>query len=162
MRSIQSTCLACCVLFFSFTPALLHAALTDLDFTVTTDKPSYLPGEDLYVLVTATNTSDSPVTAVWSSSLQSYFVMDDYDSRKYGVWLTVITRRTIAAHDSYTWTHEHRWNHYAPGPGEHTLQGVVVGGGSSPSVTFSIIPEPASGAAIGFVLLVLSNLRRWR
>ena len=123
-----------------------------LDVQVTTDKPTYAPGEPIGINVTALNEGAQDVTLNFNSSAQATYLLDDtWDWSHHRAFLTVLTSRTIPAGGQYTWSFTHIPDEYFLGPGLREIEGRLINqkldGGfetievSSPA-PFAILPEP--------------------
>src|SRR5215210_1896661 len=106
MRSFSirySLCFVClvCVSVALWSPKHVRAQISA---TISTDKTSYIVGEPIDVTVSAVNSSPSPITLTFPSSLQSQYVLDNtYVNNQLG--LAIFTYATVPAHGTldYTW-----------------------------------------------------------
>ncbi|HEY5913774.1 MAG TPA: hypothetical protein VJA21_24560 [Verrucomicrobiae bacterium] len=111
-----------------------------IEVRVATDKPAYFPGEELKILVTATNPSATVVGLTFMTSRQVVYSLDGiYTPNLY--YAPVLTGVTIPPYGSYTWTLVHDWG-YRLQPGPHTVTGEVVGYGGAGPVAFTVLPSP--------------------
>jgi hypothetical protein len=114
---------------------------TDLEIIVETDKPVYSFGEDVNVLVTAFNPTDSAITLFFSNSCQASYLVDGWYHYEQGCW-TVPSSVTIGPNDFHTWTMIHDdWQRYTCPlrPGRHNVVGRVYG--YTKPVEFEVIGE---------------------
>jgi hypothetical protein len=139
-----------------------------IDVLVTTDKPTYAPGEPVQINVTAQNPDTEDVTLNFSSSAQATYILDDtWDWSHHRAFLTVLTSRTIPARGQYTWSFTHNPNEFFLGPGLHEIEGRLINqkldGGfetievSSPA-PFAVVPDPTALSPLLAPLVLL--LRR--
>ena len=97
-----------------------------LELSVATDKPSYVPGEDITVSVTVYNTKDHDVTLGFYDSLQASYIMDDvYDWSSEGIFTPSFTEVTIGPESSHTWNLDHSWEEYDLSLGTHSVVGAL-------------------------------------
>ncbi len=94
------------------------AVADDIQLTVTTDKSTYLVGEDITISVTAYNPGSENVTLTFPTSLQASYIMDlDYNAYYYrggrrigdDIAFSEITEVTLAPESSHTWELELDW-----------------------------------------------------
>ncbi|MHC4559970.1 MAG: hypothetical protein ACYS80_21990 [Planctomycetota bacterium] len=117
---------------------------TIIGISVATDKSTYVLGEVVKVLVTATNPNPEQVTLTFSSDLQAVYLMDGtfyWDAGK--GHLPMITHVTIGPYDSYTWefAHDTYSKAYPLSVGTHKVAGAVWGYGRSAPVEFEVVLE---------------------
>jgi hypothetical protein len=107
---------------------------------VTTQKPSYYPGEKLTVQVIATNGQQTGVLLTFNTTIQAIYQIDSYHPN----WLggQIITYATVPGMGAYSWPIVHDWSDYRVPVGIHTLLGEVINYGISPPATFEIVPAP--------------------
>ena len=103
------------------------AVADDIQLTVTTDKYTYLVGEDITISVTAYNPGGESVTLTFPSTLQGSYIMDDDAYDFWGVWggctATHMTEVTLPPESSHTWELEHDWGpEYYP---THSIIGII-------------------------------------
>jgi hypothetical protein len=113
-----------------------------IEVSVSTDKNEYEPGEPVKIDVTATNTSDLPVTLRFPTSHQADYLIDDvYQWSRGKLFLPIATSVTLPAGAQMTWHFVHRAGDYRLLPGEHSIVGMVVGYGRSEPVTIVVKEE---------------------
>jgi hypothetical protein len=115
-----------------------------VEIRVATDKPMYVSGEVVKVLVTAINPNPEQVTLTFNTDLQAVYLMDGtfyWDAGK--GHLAMVTYATIGPYDSYTWEFGHSTysKAYPLGVGIHTVAGAVWGYGRSSTVEFEVVAE---------------------
>jgi predicted outer membrane repeat protein len=124
------------------TPAEYDAII---EISVATDKPTYVSGEEVTVLVTARNPNPEQVTLSFNGGLEASYLMDGtFDSGVDEGLLGVITYVTIGPYDSYTWELTHGFysmERYPLGVGTHTVAGAVWGYGRSAPTEFEVVSE---------------------
>jgi hypothetical protein len=103
-----------------------------LQMGVQTDKEVYEQDQDVRIFVVAKNTGDEPITLKFNSSLQANYIIDRvYDWSKDKYFFMVFTTVTIEPGESHTWEFTHTPADYRLLPGEHVIEGVLVGYGLS-------------------------------
>lgn len=108
-----------------------------IEVSVATDKPSYHPGEAIYISVTAYNPGPEDVMLYFGSTLQAQYTLDGVFTNP--VWgFDILTNALVPAHGSKVWTYRHYWDYYNLALGSHNVQGNVVGYGTSALVSFSV------------------------
>ena len=135
-----------------------------VNISTTTDKDTYLLGEQVVVSVTAYNPNSNPATLNFATSLEASYLMDGvYDWTEGKVFIQLGRQLIIDPYDSYTWdlTHGNREMELYPlDVGIHTVRGEVVGYGYSPQVQFEVVPEPATILLLTLGSLLLNRRRR--
>ena len=150
------------ITFLLFLTSSLCSA-TIVEVSITTDKPTYLLGEEVTVFVTAYNPNPEPVTLYFAESLKASYLMDGiFDWTEGKGWPTIPTQVVIDAHDIHTWNLSHGSPEMAIYPlsiGTHTVVGEVVGYGQSAPVEFEVIPEPATVVLFGMGIVWIRQKR---
>ena len=117
---------------------------TVIEVITTTDKSTYLLGEEVTVFVTAYNPNSERVTLGGGFYFASYIMDGVYDWAEGRSAPAVITSMTIEPHDSCTWELKHgsyELGVYPLNVGTHTVVGEVVGYGESTPVEFEVRSE---------------------
>jgi hypothetical protein len=134
---------------------------TVVDITVSTDKESYLLGEEVIVSVIAYNPNPEPVTLYFGSSLLATYLMDDvFDWSEGRFFEPVNLQLIIQPYNFHTFDLKHGLYEMSLYPldfGTHTVVGEVVGYGQSAQVQFEVIPEPSTLLILGFGALLLRS-----
>jgi hypothetical protein len=111
-----------------------------LNYSIATDKPSYLLGEAVTFSITASNPTSSPVTLNFYS-LPDFNYRADQHYQWYGPGNTsvfVLSSRVVPANDSINWQLDHPMNEYAFGVGQHSLVGRINGYANTQPTTFLV------------------------
>ena len=115
-----------------------------IEVSTTTDKSTYLLGEEVTVFVTAYNPNPEPVTLTGGFYFASYIMDGVYDWVEGRFAPAVILYLTIKPYDSFTWdiTHgSYEMQEYPLAIGTHTVVGEVLGYGESAPVEFEVVAE---------------------
>jgi hypothetical protein len=132
--------------------------------SVSTDKNSYRPNEDISVTVTAHNFTVSAVTLHFSSSCQASYTID-YSYRYPVICLTVLTEVTIPLGGSHSWEFIHKPSLYSLAVGNHTIIGEVLGYALSTPTVILISGEdtvPVELVALNATTTASSVIIKWR
>jgi hypothetical protein len=101
-----------------------------IEVSVATDKPTYISGETVTVLVTARNPNPEQVTLSFNGGLEASYLMDrTFDWFVGRSLLGTTTYVTIGPYDSYTWELTHGYYQvevYPLSVGVHTVAGAVL------------------------------------
>lgn len=108
-----------------------------LQFSISTDKAQYYPGEPMIIMVKATNSGPVDVTLHFPTSLQAYYWIDVYTPP--GPALQILTEATVPAHGSYTWNFRYSWTNNNLAFGRHIAYGRIEGYGSAGSTSFDVV-----------------------
>ena len=114
-------------------------AAVPIAISVATDKEEYELGEPVKIDVSATNTSDSPVTLHFPTLHQADYAIDGvYLWSKGKFFLPIGVSLTIPAGGQMTWHFVHTSRDYRLLPGEHSIVGIIVGYGKSEPVSILV------------------------
>ncbi len=141
----------------TLTSPLVNAAIVDI--SVETDKPVYQLGDDVVVSVIAINPTDEPIQLSFESTLQATYQTDDVfdwtEGKSFFQWVTYVDLPAFGLH-RWDLTHGSEERELYPlDLGTHTVVGEVVGYGTSGSIQFEVIPEPATilSVVLGFMII---------
>ncbi len=127
---------------------------------VFSDRAVYQLGDTVGITVTAFNATSDTVYLWFPSTLQAYYILDNYDLLNYAVGAAILTFRKISPQDSVVWTPpqypRNGWGQPPLATGSHILVGGVIGYGTSDTTRFMVIApthvSPASPSVGGFSL----------
>jgi len=118
---------------------------TIVEVSATTDKSTYILGEDVTVFVTAYNPNPEAVTLTFGDTLQASYLMDwVFDWSEGKGFVQKLTYVTIEPHESHTWKRTHGPDErvmYPLNVGKHIVMGRVVGYAQSAPVEFKVVSE---------------------
>jgi intracellular proteinase inhibitor BsuPI len=138
-----------------------------VDLSITTDKTTYLLGEEVRVYVSAHNSGTDPVTLTFPSGLDATYWMDEaYYWHQSLVWAPMVLHLKINPNSTHTWERIHGPRELSEYPlviGRHSVVGIAYALELQEYYTeplnFEVVPEPASILLLSFGMIYIRRYK---